>query len=336
MRGAMAATGPDGNTARPVSMADQPRTSCMYRVTTNSVATHPPVRTSAPTLARTRSGDRRMPRRSRGAAARRSMATNRASRATTPNSEPSVRPDAHPHTRGLDERRDEQQHRRGHGDGPGDVEAAPRAFGAAVVGHQAHGRGEDEQGQGHRHEEHQPPVRLGQQAADDEAEREAGRAGGAVDREGAVACGPLGERGGDDGQAGRGGEGGADAGDEAGDHEQRPAVGEAAEAGEHGEDREPADEHAATPQQVGRPPAEQQEAAVAEHVRADDPLQRVRRHAEVGADRGKRDTHHRDVEGVEEQGAAQHDQHAPRSGGEVRVGGVRRAGGGGGGHADGS
>ena len=70
-------------------------------------------------------------------------------------------------------------------------------------------------------------------------------------------------------------------------------------------------EHPPPPEQVGGSAPQQQEPAVAEDVGAHHPLQRRRGHVEVGADRRQRDADHRDVEGVEEEGAAQHEQRTP-------------------------
>ena len=67
-------------------------------------------------------------------------------------------------------------------------------------------------------------------------------------------------------------------------------------------------------QQVGGAAAEQQQAAVAEHVAADHPLQRRRGQPEVGADGGQSHADHRHVERVEEQGPAEHDQDGPQRG----------------------
>jgi hypothetical protein len=160
-----------------------------------------------------------------------------------------------------------------------------------------------------RQEEHVAPADLGHQPAEDEAEREPGRAGGRVDRQRPVAQRALGEARRDDGQAGGRREGRRHALDEAGEDQQRAVVGQPAKAGRDEEHGEPDEEHPPAAEQVRGAPAEQQEAAVAEHVAADDPLQRAGGHVEVLADRGERDADHRDVEGVEEEGAAQHEQH---------------------------
>ena len=90
-----------------------------------------------------------------------------------------------------------------------------------------------------------------------------------------------------------------------------PSFDEAAEGGGDDEDAERDEEHAPAAEQVGRAAAQEQEAAVAEHVGAHDPLQRAGRQVEVVADRGKGDADHRDVHGVEEECAAEHEQHAP-------------------------
>ena len=81
---------------------------------------------------------------------------------------------------------------------------------------------------------------------------------------------------------------------------------------EHGE-RD--DQHALAPEQVGGAAAEQQQAAVAEHVAADDPLQGRGGEVEVGVDAGEGNADHGDVESVEEQDAAQNEERDPRPAG---------------------
>ena len=63
-----------------------------------------------------------------------------------------------------------------------------------------------------------------------------------------------------------------------------------------GEDDQPDDEHAPAADDVGDPPAEQQEAAEEERVGAHDPLQVLLREPEVGLDGRQGDVHDRDVE----------------------------------------
>ena len=86
------------------------------------------------------------------------------------------------------------------------------------------------------------------------------------------------------------------------------------------EHRQRAEQHAPAPEQVGRAPAEQQQAAVAEHVTAHHPLQGRGGEAEVGVDAGERDADHRDVQSVEEEDAAEDEERDP--GAPVEGGGV--------------
>jgi hypothetical protein len=60
--------------------------------------------------------------------------------------------------------------------------------------------------------------------------------------------------------------------------------------------REPEHEQALASEEVGRAPAEQQEAAEEEGVDVDDPLQADRREVEAGLDRRQRDVHDGRVE----------------------------------------
>ena len=183
---------------------------------------------------------------------------------------------------------------------------------ASAVGHQAEARDErDQRDRGGQEEDPAPAAGLGQQSADHESEREAGRARRGVDRERLVARPSLCERRRDDREAGRGRERGAHALDEARDDEQRAVVDKRAE--ERGDCEHTKGNQEDTPpsEQIRGAAAEQKEPAVAEHVRAHDPLQRAGRETEVAADGGQRDADHRDVEGVQEEGAAEHEQRAP-------------------------
>ena len=67
-------------------------------------------------------------------------------------------------------------------------------------------------------------------------------------------------------------------------------------------------------EQVGGAAAEQQQPAVAEHVPAHHPLQRRGGQPQIGPDGRQRDADHGDVERIQEQGAAQHDEQAPQPG----------------------
>jgi hypothetical protein len=165
--------------------------------------------------------------------------------------------------------------------------------------------------QRHGQEERPPPTDLGQQAAEHEAEREPRRPGCGVDEQGLVPGRALGERRRDDRQPGRGGERRAHPLDEAGGDEHRPVRGQTTQPGEDEEHGKGDEEQPAPSEEVGGAAAEEQESAVPEDVAADDPLQRARRHVQVVANRRQGHADHRDVEGVEEQRAAQHDQRAP-------------------------
>ena len=135
-----------------------------------------------------------MPSRTSGAGVRRSIATKAPRSAAAAANEPSVRGETQPASGASTTREDEQQHPRRHGHRARDVERAPRARGRAdrrgtsrIAGEQRDERDRDGQ------EEHPAPADLGQQPADHEPEREAGRAGRGVDRERLVARRALGE-----------------------------------------------------------------------------------------------------------------------------------------------
>ena len=202
----------------------------------------------------------------------------------------------------------EQEHPGGQGHGARDVEAPARQRRPAVVGD--HAATDHQQGERDRDGEQEgpAPAELGQQAAEDEAQREAAGPGRGVDAEGPVALGTLGEGGRDDRQARRGGEGRGRALEEARDDEQGAVVDESAEGRGDGEDAERDEQRPPPAEQVRGAPAEQQQPAVAEHVAGHDPLQLRGREVQVGVDRGQRDADHRDVEPVEEEHAAEDDE----------------------------
>ena len=77
------------------------------------------------------------------------------------------------------------------------------------------------------------------------------------------------------------------------------------------EDDDADEEHAPAAEQVGRAPAEQQEAAEDERVGADHPLEVLLREAEVDLDRGQGDVHDRDVEDDHELHDAEERQRQP-------------------------
>ena len=90
------------------------------------------------------------------------------------------------------------------------------------------------------------------------------------------------------------------------------AVDERAEQRREREHRERHQQHAPPAEQVRGAPAEQQQAAVAEHVSADDPLQGRGGEVEVGIDAGEGNADHRDVQSVQEEDAAQDEERDPR------------------------
>ena len=218
----------------------------------------------------------------------------------------------------LGHRVDEQQHRRGDAERSGEV-VVPAAGGARRI-RRDHARRDREDGgrDRDRQEEAPAPAEGREQAAEHEPEREPARAGCRIDPERLVPRRPLGEGGGDDRQPGRRGERSRDALDEPGRDQDRPVRREPAEQRgeqEHG-DRD--HEHALAPEQVGGPAAEKQEPAVAEDVAADDPLQARGGEVELVVDARKRHPDHRDVEAVEEEGAAEDEQCRPAAPAERR------------------
>ena len=207
---------------------------------------------------------------------------------------------------------DEQQHCGGQADRSADVEAAPAQWRGLVVRQEAQGDREQPDGEQHGGEEDPAPVDRGEQATGNHAQGEAAGRRAAVDEQRTVAGLTFFEVGRDDRQAGRREETGADAGGEAGE-DQHPSFGrQSAEAGEGDEHHQSGQEHASPTEEVGGTPTQQHEAAIAEHVCADDPLQRRRRQVQVGADRRQGDAHHRHVEAFQEDGPAQHEEHGPR------------------------
>ena len=262
-----------------------------------------------PRLARTSGPERRMPRRTSGAGERRSIATKSDSRAALSAKAPIVCGRAPALVGRLDDGADEQEHPGGERQAPGKSKRRRDERGAAVVRDHARRRSASSAsaiGTGSRKVQRQPSSVSS--AAEDEAEREAAGARRGVDAEGAVALGALGERRRDDRQARRRGEGRGGALQEARDDEQRAVVDEPAEGRGDGEDAQRDEQRPAAAEQVGGAPAEQQQAAVAEHVAGDDPLQLRGREVQVGVDRGQRDADHRDVEPVEEEHAAEDDE----------------------------
>jgi hypothetical protein len=87
---------PPGKIASPVSSADHPRSSCMYRVRMNWKPNHPPTSAIAPRFARTSEPVRRMPSRTSGDGVRISCHTKAARMATAPPNVARVWDEVHP------------------------------------------------------------------------------------------------------------------------------------------------------------------------------------------------------------------------------------------------
>ena len=140
--------------------------------------------------------------------------------------------------------------------------------------------------------------------------RETGHSRPCTERQISVAS--VGERGRQDRERGRRHHRRAGSLGEPGGDEHPLRLGQATRERGEREESEPADEDAPSPDQVGSAPAEEQEAAVGEHVAADDPLQALLGEVQVVPDRGQGDVDDRDVEEVEELDEQQQreDEHA--------------------------
>ena len=164
-----------------------------------------------------------------------------------------------------------------------------------------------------RQQESPAPADLRHQPGEDQPERVTARAEHPEDAQRPVARVALRERGGHDGERGRRGERGRHALDEAGGDEQSAVVDEAAEQRGDRKNGERDQQDPAAAEQVGRATAEQQQAAITEHVSAHHPLQRGGGHAEVGADGRQRDADHGDIESVQGNDDADDQQDAPQT-----------------------
>jgi hypothetical protein len=91
-------------------------------------------------------------------------------------------------------------------------------------------------------------------------------------------------------------------------------VGQATDEGGGREDRDTDHEHAPAPEQVGRTPREEEEAAEGDRVGADHPLQVLLREVERLADRRERNVDDRDIENRHEEGDAYERESLPPAG----------------------
>ena len=200
----------------------------------------------------------------------------------------------------LDEGVDEQQHPGGDEDGTGEVEVALPAA-CALAGDQCERADACEEGDGHVEVEDPAPAGpLGEDAAEDDAGGAGEARDGGPGAERDVAVARVREGGRQDRERGRGHHRGADSLGEPGGDEHAVVVGGAGDERGGREQDQAADQDSATADEVGRATAEQEEAAVGEHVAADDPLQALLREAQLVLDRRQSDVDDRDVEEVEE------------------------------------
>ena len=132
---------------------------------------------------------------------------------------------------------------------------------------------------------------MSEHAAEQHADDQAGRAGAAPDRDGAIALPPFGERGVDERQGGREDERAAEALHRARDEQELGLGSEPAAERGAGIQREARDEDVPAPEQVGGAAAEQQKPGGRHGVRADHRLQRLRRIAQLPPDLRQRHDH---------------------------------------------
>ena len=139
-------------------------------------------------------------------------------------------------------------------------------------------------------------IELVSSAAEQHAGGAAASGHGAPDAERDVALAALGEGRGQDREGGGGEEAAAEPLQGAEDDQRALGPGEAGEQRADGEEDEAGDEEAPAAEQVGHPPAEQEDAAEHDRVGGDHPLEALLAEVEVGLDRRQRHVHDRDVE----------------------------------------
>ena len=194
----------------------------------------------------------------------------------------------------LGDREDDRAETRGGEHGAAEVETLPARL--QSVGGDDLQRGDRECGcDGEIDVEDRPPVELGQDAADEHADRSTSAADRAPGGERLRPLGAL-EGGHDDREGSRGehrcAETLARPSGEQGTGAARHGRGERG----HGEDAEPGQEHPAPPEQVGCAAAEEQQAAEDERVARDRPADRAAADVEVAGEAGQGDIHGGDVE----------------------------------------
>ena len=213
---------------------------------------------------------------------------------------------------GIGDAEDEEQQAGSDGQGAGPVETGTRAA-SLVIGRQDE-RGDDqrEDGNGSAHDKGRAPADEGRCSTQHHAEHEARGAGGGEDAERLGAGVAFTEDGEQQGEGGRRGEGGGNALDQARGDERRGAVDETAGNAGEGKDGERPEEDATVAEEIGDAAAEQQEAAIAEYIGTDCPLQGRRLHAQLFLNCGQGHADGGDIHGVEEIGGAEQQQRQSR------------------------
>jgi hypothetical protein len=179
-----------------------------------------------------------------------------------------------------------------------------------------------------RREEYPPPADRGEDAPGEETQRVACGGGAGIDQYRLVARRAFWEIRRHEREARGRHEGGRETGDEAGGEQHPSFAGEPAEPGQDREHAERGEKDTAPPVEITDAPAQQHEAGIADHIGADDGAKRRGPKAEIGADLRQRDIQHRDVEALQEDGAAQNKKNAllPQAHADRRGGGRMREG----------
>ena len=207
--------------------------------------------------------------------------------------------------RRTDQRPDDRDRAQGRGEGADDVEATRTTRG---LGDEATGQGQD--GEADRDVDEQRPApraEVGDDAAEQQADRRAGRGDGTEERQRAVAGGLVGRAGGEEGEHAGCGHRRPGALQGPGQDQLGRGLRETAEQREEGEHAQPDLEHPEPAADVAEPAAEQQQAAERERVGVEHPRERRRPEAEVGVDPGQGDVHDGGVQ-HEHQLGHQHDR----------------------------
>jgi len=206
----------------------------------------------------------------------------------------------------LGQRVDEHHQARGDGEGAAGVERARNPLRAALTDEAAH---EEERQHADRHVDEEDPLparELGENTAEEHADRRARAGDAAQDPECGVALLALLERHGDDREHG-GREDRPGRALERAERDQHPGRRrEAAQQRGRGEDAEADEEDRPPPDQVAEAPGEQQQTAEGDQVGVDDPCEARLGEAEVILDRRQGDVDHRDVEDDHQHARAEH------------------------------